>query len=87
MNWGSSAVGQADVSQVTGTVMEHQTAWMTLMNKTAVSYLTYIHCMPIFYLRGLGFLSHLLDVSFQPEVFLSSSQRNTQILYINSIFL
>lgn len=34
---GSSAVERADVSLEAGTVMEHQTVWMTLMNMTAVS--------------------------------------------------
>lgn len=37
-NWGSSAVAQVGVYQVTGTVMAHQTVWMTLMSLTAVSY-------------------------------------------------
>lgn len=41
MKRGSFAVGQADVYQVAGTVMGHQTVWMTLMNTTAVSYSSY----------------------------------------------
>lgn len=55
MNWGSSAAGQADVYQVTGTVMEHQTAWMTLMNTTAVSY-SFYHISIIGFLRGLEYI-------------------------------
>lgn len=41
VSWGSSAVGQADVYQVTGAVTARQTVWMTLMNTTAVSYQLY----------------------------------------------
>lgn len=38
VKWGSFAVGRVAVYQVPGTVMGLQTAWMTLMNTTAVSH-------------------------------------------------
>lgn len=64
MKWGSSAVGQADVSQGIGTVMGHQTVWMTLMSTTVVSYL-------LFHLISEGWNIYdalCIIVSQQPEL-------------------